>query len=118
MRHERGMLDETLHPAQTLCQREQMAALQHPASVIQIPAQNRRDDATIPARHLSLRQRMLRMAFESRVVHPLDLRMFLQKLRNGERIRTVPLHTQRQRLDAAQRQKAVKRSRYGTDRIL
>ncbi len=42
-----------------------------------VPAQHGGDDAAVAARHLPLRERVLRMALQARVVHALDLRVRL-----------------------------------------
>src|ERR1051325_7712327 len=100
------MLDETLDTAETLSQREQVAALQHPARIVNRTSQHRGYDPAISPDHLTPCERMLGMAFEARVVDALDLRMLFQELRNGQRVGAVTLHAQRKSLDAAQDQKA------------
>src|SRR5690242_1336624 len=108
MRHQPRMLDETLDAAETLGQREQVTALQHPARIVDGTAQHRGYDSAIPPDHLTLRERMLGVAFEARVVDALDLRMLFQELRNSQRIGAVALHAKRKSLDAAQDQEAIK----------
>src|SRR2546430_1527604 len=54
------MLDEALHAAQTLRQREQMAALEHAARALEPAAQYRGDDTAETTRHLSPGKRVLR----------------------------------------------------------
>src|SRR5450631_796348 len=110
MRHQRRLLDQALNAAQTLRKREELAALQYVARVLNIPAQHGRDDAAITALHLLLGELMLRMARKAWVVHALDLGVTFQKLRHAQATRAVPLHTQFQCLDAAQREKGIERA--------
>src|SRR4029077_17840149 len=94
VRHDARVLDEALDAAETLGEREQLALLERAARGPESAAQHRGDDAAVAARHLALRQRMLRVAGEPRVVDALDLRLLLQELRDGERVGAVPLHAQ------------------------
>src|ERR671915_1918537 len=50
------------------------------------------------------------MVFEAWVVDPVDLRMALQELGDGLRVRRVALHPQGQRLEALQEEEAVERA--------
>src|SRR5581483_5950413 len=118
MRHERGMLDQALDPTQALGEREEMAALEHAARIVERSLQYGSHYPAVAARHLPARERMLRMTLQPGVVHALDLGMACEKLRDGERIRAVPLHPQRQSLDAAQRQEGVEWARHGSQRVL
>src|SRR5205814_9945548 len=79
------MLDETLHAAQTLSQREQAAALERTARALEAAAQYRGDDTAETTRHLSPGKRVLRVTRQPRVVHALDPGMPFQELRDGER---------------------------------
>src|SRR5256885_5291206 len=112
------MLDEALHAAQTLRQREQAAALERTARALEAAAQYRGDDTAETTRHLSPGKRVLRMTRQPRVVHALDLGMLLQELRDGERIGAVSLHAQRQGLDAPQGEERVEGPGYGAHRVL
>src|SRR2546430_5444760 len=85
------MLDEALHAAQTLRQREQAAALERTARALEAAAQYRGDDTAETTRHLSPGKRVLRVTRQPRVVHALDPGMLLQELRDGERIGAVSL---------------------------
>src|SRR5205085_4402355 len=78
------MLDETLHAAQTLSQREQAAALERTARALEAAAQYRGDDTAETTRHLSPGKRVLRVTRQPRVVHALDPGMLLQELRSEE----------------------------------
>src|SRR5256714_4872413 len=95
VRHDPGMLDEALHAAQTLRQREQAAALERTARALEAAAQYRGDDTAETTRHLSPGKRVLRVTRQPRVVHALDPGMLLQELRDGERIGAASLHGQR-----------------------
>src|SRR5437762_8630847 len=66
------MLDEALHAAQTLRQREQTAALERAARALEPAAQYRGDDTAETTRHLSPGKRVLRVTRQPRVVHALD----------------------------------------------
>src|SRR5256885_6573112 len=66
------MLDEALHAAQTLRQREQAAALERTARALEAAAQYRGDDTAETTRHLSPGKRVLRVTRQPRVVHALD----------------------------------------------
>src|SRR5213082_16222 len=112
------MLDEALHAAQTLRQREQMAALEHAARALEPAAQYRGDDTAETTRHLSPGKRVLRVTRQPRVVHALDPGMLLQELRDGERIGAMSLHAQRQGLDAPQGEERVEGAGYGAHRVL
>jgi len=57
-----------------------MTSLQHAARIINRPAQYGRDNTAIASRHLTLRESVLRMTLEPRVVDALDLGMLLQEL--------------------------------------
>src|SRR5882757_10706589 len=106
------MFDEALDATQALREREQVAAFQHAACIVEAAAQDGSYDTAVTAGHLPLCQRMLRMAFEAGVVHPLDFRMAFQELRNRHCVRAVPLHPERKSLDPAQDEKGIERSRY------
>ena len=77
--------------------------------IIDRAAKHRRHDSTVTAGHLPLRQRVLRMAVETRVVDSLDLRVLFQEPRYRQRIRAVPIHPQRQGFYSAQNQEGVER---------
>src|ERR1700726_4252163 len=94
MRHERRLLDQVLFPSQTLGEREELAAFQNSARVVDIAAQYRRDDAAVAALHLLARKLVLRMARKDGVIHPLDLRMARKVVRNRERAVAMALHPQ------------------------
>src|SRR5688572_3238013 len=112
------MLDETFHPTQTLSQREELAAFEKTATIVQAAAQLRADDSAEATVHLALCQLMMRMACKPWVVHALDLRMLLQKPRDREGIGAMPLHSQCKRLDATQDQKAIKGAGNVAERVL
>src|SRR5262249_52741554 len=112
------MLDETLDAAQALGEREQVAALEGAARRLEAAAQHRPHDSAVAGLHLPPGERVLRVALETGVVDALDRRVLLEELRDRERVGAVPLHAQRERLDAAQREKAVERTRHPADRVL
>src|ERR1700693_5995827 len=112
------MLDEAFDAAETLRQREQTAALERAARALEAPAHYRRDATAETTGHLSLGERVLRMTRQPRVVHALDLGMLFEELRDGARLGAVPLHAQRQRLDAPQGQERIERARHGAHCVL
>ena len=60
MRHDCRMIDEALDATETFCEREDLAALEETARVGEVTFNEECDDAA-EARHLSFRQRMLRV---------------------------------------------------------
>src|SRR3569833_2624777 len=112
------MLDQTLDTAQTFSQREQVTALQHPTRVSHGAAQHCGHDSTKSSGHLTPCERMLRIAFQARVVDALDLRMPFQELRNRQCVGAMSLHAQRQGLYSPQDLKTIERPGYRAHRIL
>src|ERR1700689_1690258 len=110
MRHQSRLLDQALDPSQAFREREELAAFEHFARVLDIPAQHSRDDATITTLHLMFGEFVLRMARKPGVIHPRDLRMTLQELRHRLSVRAVTLHAQGKCLNTAQREKGVERT--------
>ena len=108
MRHGGRVLDQRFHAAQRLGQREDAHRAQQPEGLRPAAAHAEAEGAAA-ARHLPLRQRVLRVRGQSRMVHPRDRRVPLQPARDFERVEVVRLHAQRQRLDAAQHQEAIER---------
>ena len=68
--------------------------------------------------HLPLGQRVLRMAFKPGIDHALDIVPRFQPARDLQRVAAMPLHAQRERLQAAQREEAVERPGDGADGVL
>src|SRR6184192_10076 len=102
------MLDQALDAAEALGQREQAAMLEKALGAREIGLQADRHHAAERA-HLTLGERMLRMRSQARVI---DLRHFVlrfEPLRELQRTRAMLLHPERQRLQAAEREKAVER---------
>src|SRR5215471_8666989 len=108
VRHDRRMLDQALDAAEALGQREDLAALEEAARVVEAALEDRRHHAA-EAAHLPLGQRMLRMARKARIVDAGDLGMLLQPRRDRGSILAMALHAQPQRLHAAQGEEAVER---------
>src|SRR3954465_2294661 len=111
------MIHEAFHPTETFREREQMGVLEEAPRTGEIGFQNDCDHAAERA-HLFLGEFMLRMLFEPRVVNLLDLRLLLEPARDLERVLTMALHPQGQRLQSPQRQETVERSGNGADRVL
>src|SRR5881397_107430 len=64
-------------------------------------------DHSAKGAHLFLRQLMLRMLFETRVINFLDLRLLLEPARDLKRVFAMPLHPQRQGFQSAQSKEAI-----------
>src|SRR5206468_7823461 len=109
VRHQSRVLDEAFDPAEAFREREQAAAFQKALGSGQIGLERDGHHAAEGA-HLSSRQRVLRMRIEPRIMHAPDFRLALEPLRELERISAMPLHAQRERLETAQREKAVERA--------
>ncbi len=58
------------------------------------------------------------MTLQPGIVDALDPGMALQELRDGQRVRAMPLHPQRQRLDSAQCQKGIERRGNASQSVL
>src|SRR3954471_7466236 len=104
------MIHEAFYATETFREREQMGVLEEAPRAGQIGFQNDRDHAAERA-HLFLREFMLRMLFEARIVNLFDLWFLLEPARDLERVLAMPLHPQGQRLQPSQRQETVERSR-------
>src|SRR4051812_16088003 len=111
------MIHEAFHPTETFREREQMGVLEKTPRASEIGFQNDCDHAAERA-HLFLREFMLWMLFEPRVVNLLDLRLLLEPARDLERVLAMPFHPQGQRLQSPQRQKTVERAGNRADRVL
>ena len=69
-----------------------------------------------PRGRYSARERLVAIARQQRIVHPLDRRMRGQVLRHGQRRFAMPRHAQVQRLDALQQQERGQRRQRRTQR--
>src|SRR5689334_6124392 len=103
------MLDQALDAAEALCEGEEVAAFEETFRGAEPAFQHRGDHAAITLVHLLRRKQMLRMAGEAWIDHALDLRVLVEPRRDMHGIAAVPLHAQRQRLDAAQGEEGVER---------
>mmetsp|Transcript_5968 Transcript_5968/g.23710 ORF Transcript_5968/g.23710 Transcript_5968/m.23710 type:complete len:562 (+) Transcript_5968:426-2111(+) len=117
MRHQRGQGDQALDPAEAFGQREQLDPLQKAARTGEVGLQRDADHAAA-ATHLPRGQLVLRMAGQTGVEHPLDLRLLAEPGRQFGGAGVVPLETQRQGLEAAQRQEAVERAGHRADGVV
>ena len=63
--------------------------------------------------HLFLRQFVLRMGFQPRIIHLTHFRMLAQKPGNLQRVFTMPLHPDVQRFDPAKHQKGLVQHSFG-----
>src|SRR5437763_6476742 len=117
MGHDRRMIDEAFDTAQAFGERKQMRVFEKAARAGEIGFQDDRHHAAESA-HLFLRQLMLRMLLESRIINLLDLRFLLEPTRDLKRIFAMAFHSQRERFQSAKRQKTVERSCDRADGIL
>src|SRR5690606_6484026 len=108
---------ERLDAAQALGEREQPQRAQEAARLLE-PALELEGDHAARTAHLALRELVLRVRREPRIVHALHARRALETTRELRGGLDVALHAQRQRLDAAQDEVAVHRTRHGADRVL
>lgn len=67
------------------------------------------DDAAGTVRHILLRKRIVRAALQAGVVDPGDALVRLKEFCDGQRVRAVALHAQRERLHAEVQQERVHR---------
>jgi hypothetical protein len=115
-RHRGGVPDEALHAAKRLGEREEADALHHPARALERAGFDRHHPAE--ARHLPLRQLVLRMGRQARIEdrpHPPVLR---QPGGDAAAVLVVLAHPQRERLGPADRQPAVERTGDRPGRVL
>src|SRR4051794_32409439 len=115
--HDRGMIDEAFHAAQTFCQGKEMRVLQESTRPCEIRFQNNRHHSAERS-HLLLRELVLRMLVEARVINLLDLRLLLEPARDLEGVLAMTFHPKRERFQTAQRQETVERSSNRADRVL
>ena len=72
------------------------------------------EDGALTIGQIFLGQCVISMRFEPGVVHPVDLRLLLEPLRQRQRILRVPCHAQVQRLDPLQEQEGIERGHAAT----
>src|SRR5947208_2563275 len=101
MRHERGMLDETLDATQTFGQSKQATALEKAPGVIE---RSRKLGGNHAAErlHLLFRKRVLRMTWKTRVEYPTHFGMAFEPAGNLQGRGAVAFHAQRKRLQTTQ----------------
>ena len=117
MRHDRRMLDQALDTAQTLAERDQLAALKEAYGAGQIGGEIEGDHAA-EAAHLALGEFVLRMGFQAGVAHLPNLGMSLQPAGEFQGVLAMAAHSQIERLDAAQDEEAVERSGNRADGVV
>src|SRR3972149_5759687 len=109
------MDDQRLRVADVGQQREDLDAVDEPATGFGPTLDTEGYDAAKAAREVPLRQLVARVRLEARVADPAHLRSGLQPPRNGERVLAVPGDAQRQRLEALEEQEGVERAERGAD---
>ena len=100
--HQRWQLDQAFNAAQALGKREQPRAARYFARHLHAAFYLEREHAPEATDHLALRQRVLGMARQARVIDALDQRVLLEKTRDLLRVAGVLAHPQRERLEPAQ----------------
>src|SRR3954470_4833982 len=111
------MIHEALDATETFRERKEMRVLEKTPRPGEISLENDRDHSAERA-HLFLCQLVLRMLLESRVINFFNLRLLLEPARNLERVFAMPLHSQGERLQSAERQETIERPRDRADGVL
>src|SRR6202007_72282 len=109
---DRRVLDQALDAAEALGEREEPAALEEPPGALQPALEHGRHHPAVAPVHLPFRQGVLGMARQAGVKDPFDFRMLFEPSGDVDRILAMPLHSEREGLDAAQREKGIERARY------
>src|SRR3977135_2835869 len=112
MRHEGGMINQSLDAAQAFRERKEMRVLKETPCALEIGFQNHCDHAA-EAAHLGAGEVVLWMRLEPGIKDGLDVRLFLQPARDLDRVPTMPFHPQRERFQTAHHEKTIDRSRHG-----
>src|SRR5947209_12881536 len=110
--HGRGVDDERLVPAEAGGVGGEPQAGDEALGVFIIAAQLRREHPR-KSRHLRARERVLRVAVESRIIDALDLRVLFEEARQRQRVRVVSPDAKAQCAQAAQDEPAVEGTQYG-----
>ena len=116
VRHAGWVLNQTLNTTQADCQREDADTIHQAFASFQSALQLESDHRTGHA-HLALGQLMLGMALKTRVPDALYCRVLLQESGHFGCILALPLHTQRQCLDAAMYQECLVRVHRATQSV-
>ncbi len=111
------MLDQAFHATKRLGKREQVAALERAARLLQ-PTLDLDTDNAAEAVHLTPGKCMLGMALEAWIDHPLNGGMLLKPTRQLKRAFAMGAHAQVQRLQATHGQKGIEGARYRADGVL
>ena len=110
------MADQRLHAAEALGQRHQPHAVQKRARLLERP--ERKGNQPAEPSHLPLREFVLRMIGQARVVHQRHLGVRRQERGDALGVGVVALHADGQRLGAAQHQPRVHRPQDGALGVL
>src|SRR5437588_6381508 len=116
--HDRRVLDQALDAAKALGESEELAALEEPPGALQPALKNGRHHAAVAAVHLPFCKGVLGVACKAGIEDLLDFRMLFEPLRDLHCIVAMPLHSERERLDAAQGEKGIERARHAAQRVL
>ncbi len=112
------MLDEALDAAETFGEREEVRVFEKTPRTREVGVERERNHAAETGAHLALRQLVLRVRLQTGIVNARDFRLCFEPAGDFERVRAVALHAQGERLESAQRQKAIERPGYRADRVL
>src|SRR5688572_3876609 len=105
--HDRRMLDQALHAAEALREREQAAALKEAARRSEAASKHRGHHAAVALVHLLACQQMLWMRCKARVDNARDLGMLFEPRGDVHRVAAMALHAHGECLDAAQSEEGV-----------
>src|SRR3990170_3018928 len=109
------MDDQRLRVADVGQQREDLDAVDEPATGFEPTLDTEGNDAAEAAREVPLRQLVARVRLEARVTDPAHLRSDLEPPRHRERVLAVPGDAQGQRLQALEEQEGVERAEGSAD---
>ncbi len=115
MGHAAGQFGEGLHRTERYRQTEDVQVVKH---VRRIDARHDLEAQHRAAALESVRGELVLMAGQPRIVHGLDQRMQQQVAGNGTRVLLLPVHTQRERLDATAYRIAFVRGEHATETVL
>src|SRR2546423_11686359 len=111
------MIDQAFHASEAFGERKKMGVLEEAPGPGEISLQYDGDHSAERA-HLFLRELVLRMLLQARIVNPLDLRFLLEPASDLEGILAVPFHPESERLQSPKREKTVERSGNRADGVL
>ena len=110
MGHDRRMLDQTLHAAQTFGQGKYPAPFQKPDRTRQIPVQNSGHHTAAAPVHLRAANPVAGMGVEARIENAAEFRSVFQPSGDLQGVGAMAFHADRQGLQSAQHKKGIERA--------